>query len=121
MYEDASEEENEEFDGDTGEAFSEVSIIFSKSTELFQPRILRFRRRRRRGGALKDILSSAHRFIKDNRLISKGLRHLGHPKLAAASHSLGYGRRRLLRSRRRRYGGYGGNYFTTSQIAVPRF
>lgn len=84
-------------------------------------RLVEGRRRvyhRRRGGDLESILSGAHNFIKSNRLVSKGLRALGHPKLAAASHSLGYGKRRVRRVRR----GYGGaNYFSTEMLAVPKF
>jgi len=72
---------------------------------------------RRRGGSLRSILSSAHGFVKKHQLISKALTHLNHPKLASAASRLGYGRRRLVHSRRRG----GANYFTTSQIAVPRF
>jgi len=71
------------------------------------------RPRRRRGGDLKSILSSAHKFIKDKRIISSGLRHFA-PKsnLHKAAHSLGYGMMR-------HYGG--ANFFSTQQIARPRF
>ena len=73
--------------------------------------------RRRRGGALKDILSSAHKFIKDKILVSSALRHFA-PKsnLHKAAHVLGYGRRR----RTVRHRG-GANFFSTEQIAAPKF
>lgn len=76
--------------------------------------------RRRRvivGGSLRGVLSNLHSFVKKNQLISKGLNHYGHSKLASAASSLGYGRRRR---RVRRYRG-GANYFTTEQIAAPKF
>jgi hypothetical protein len=85
-------------------------------------------RRRRRGGAvnLRGLLSSAHGLVKKHQLASKLLGHLGHPKLASAASSLGYGRRRTVRRRtvrrrvvRRRRGG--ANFFSTDQIAMPRF
>ena len=67
--------------------------------------------RRRRGGSLRSLLSSAHSFIKSKRLVSGALNHFGHPKLASAASSLGYGRRRVG----------GANFFSTSMLAVPRF
>jgi len=75
---------------------------------------------RKRGGDLKGILSSAHKFIKDKRLVSSALRHFA-PKsnLHKAAHSLGYGRRRVGRPIHRHYGG--ANFFSTEQIAAPRF
>lgn len=74
----------------------------------------RRRYRRGRGGSLKSLLSSGHKFVKDNRLISKGLRHfLPNSNLHKAAHTLGYGRRS------RHYGG--ANFFSTEQIAMPRF
>jgi len=76
-------------------------------------------RRRRRGGDLRSALSSAHKFIKEKRLVSAALHHLGHKKLAAASHALGYGRRHRRRVVHRRRGG--ANFFTTEQLAVPKF
>lgn len=78
-------------------------------------RVYRRRRthRRRKGGNLKSLLSTAHKFIKDNRLISKGLRTFGHSKLAAASQALGYGRRRRAMG--------AGTMFASSQLAAPRF
>jgi len=77
-----------------------------------------YRRRRRVGGSLRSILSSAHGFVKKNQLASKLLGHLGHSKLASAASSLGYGRRRRRVHRRARGGA---NYFSTSQIAAPKF
>ncbi len=85
-------------------------------------------RRRRAGGSLRSILSNAHNFVKSNRLISKGLRtFLPNSNLHKAAHTLGYGRRRTVRRRvvrrrapiRRHRGG--ANFFSTEQIAVPRF
>ena len=50
---------------------------------------------RKRGGAnLRSLLSSAHKFIKDKKLVSSALSHFGHAKLASAASVLGYGRRR---------------------------
>ena len=66
-------------------------------------------RRRGRGGNLKSVLSNIHRFVKSNRLISKGLRHFApNSKLSSAAESLGYGRKR------------GGNMFSTDQFAAMR-
>ena len=87
---------------------------------------------RKRGGAnLRRLLSSAHKFIKDKKLVSSALWHFGHSKLASAASVLGYGRRRrrvgrpvkrrVVRRRvtvvhRRRHHG-GANFFSTEQIA----
>lgn len=60
---------------------------------------MRRRRVRRRGGSLRSVLSKVHGFGKSNQLVSKGLSHFGHPKLASVASSLGYGLRR-----RRPYG-----------------
>lgn len=66
--------------------------------------------RRRRGGDLRSTLSSIHKFVKDKRLISSGLRHfLPKSSLHKAAAALGYGRkrrrvRRVRRVRRRRGG-----------------
>jgi hypothetical protein len=81
------------------------------------------RRRRRRGGNLKSILSGAHKFIKDNRLISKGLRtFMPNSNLHKAAHTLGYGKRRRPRRHAVRMHHRGGaNFFTTEQIAAPKF
>ena len=71
--------------------------------------------RRGRGAGWRDIASKFHGFVKSNKLVSKGLDQFGHPKFAQAARSLGYGRRRAR-------GGAGyGTFFTTSQIAAPRF
>jgi hypothetical protein len=82
-------------------------------------------RKRRVGGSLRSILSSAHNFVKKHQLVSKGLSHFGHAKLASAASSLGYGRRRTVRRRapaRRMVRHRGGaNFFSTEQIAAPRF
>ncbi len=88
--------------------------------------------RRRRGGAinLRGLLSSAHKFIKDKKLVSSALSHFGHNKLSAGAAALGYGRRRRVgrpvkrrtvrkRTVRRHRGG--ANYFSTEQIAMPKF
>ncbi len=90
---------------------------------VIRPRIIRRRplvRRRVIGGSLRSMLSAAHGFIKKNQLVSKGLNHFGHSKLASAASSLGYGRRRRPARRTIRHRG-GANYFTESQIAVPKF
>lgn len=74
--------------------------------------------RRRRGGDIKSILSSAHKFVKDNRLISKGLRtFLPNSNLHKAAFSLGYGKRRRRVHRRRG----GANFFSTEMIAAPKW
>ena len=76
-------------------------------------------RRRRVGGSLRSAFASAHNFIKSNKLVSKGLSHFGQTKLASAANALGYGRRRRPVRRAVRHCG-GANYFTESQLAVPR-
>ena len=80
--------------------------------------VRRRRVRRRRGGSLRSIASSVHRFVRDKKLISGALDHFGHPKFASAARSFGYGRRRTRRVGRRMGGA---NYFSTEQIALPRF
>jgi hypothetical protein len=76
--------------------------------------------RRRRGGDLRSVLSSAHKFIKDKRLVSSALRHfMPNSNLHKAAHALGYGRRPVRQRAVRHYGG--ANFFSTEQIAVPRF
>lgn len=77
---------------------------------------MRKRRVRRQGGSLKSILSKVHGFVRANQLVSKGLTHFGHPKLASIASAAGYGRRRTVR---RRY--CGGANFSTNQISAPRF
>lgn len=51
---------------------------------------------------LRKYITLAHKFLKDTKLISKGLTHFGHHKLSAHASLLGYGKRRRLR------GGNGG-------------
>jgi len=67
---------------------------------------------RRRGRGLADILKKAHAYVKKERLVSRALRNFGHTKLANAAGALGYGRRRM-------HGG--ANFFTTEQIAAPKY
>lgn len=91
---------------------------------------------RRRGGALniRSMLSGAHGFVKKHQLASKLLSHLGHPKLAGIASSAGYGRKRVVRSRRvggavvrrrapvrRMVRHRGGANLSTEMIAAPRF
>lgn len=73
---------------------------------------------RRRGGSLRSVLSKVHNFVKSNQLVSKGLTHFGHPKLASIASAAGYGRRRPRRMIRHHGGA---NLLPTEQIAVPRF
>jgi hypothetical protein len=90
-------------------------------------------RRRRVGGNLRSLLtgprlksglSSAHRFIKDKRLISSALKHfMPDSNLHLAAQALGYGKggmhsQRMIRGPRRMGGA---NFFSTEQIAVPKF
>lgn len=76
--------------------------------------------RQRRGGALPS-LASVHKFVKDRRLVSHALRHfLPNSNLHKAAHTLGYGRRRTVIRRAVRHRG-GANFFSTEQIAVPKF
>lgn len=67
---------------------------------------------RNKGGAWGNWLSQGHNFIKSNQLISKGLSHFGHPKLAGIARAAGYGRRS---------GGGMLTYFTTDQPSAVRF
>lgn len=75
------------------------------------------KRVRKRGGAWRSLLSKGHNFIKANQLVSKGLAHFGHPKLASIASAAGYGRKRKTRKR----GGGMLNYFTTEQPSAVRF
>ena len=52
---------------------------------------VRRRRTKQRGRGLRDTLRKAHDFVKKRRIISGGLSHFGHPKLAKAARQLGYG------------------------------
>ncbi len=86
-------------------------------------RPVRRRTTRRRGGSLKSILSNVHKFVKDKRLISSGLKHfMPNSNLHKAAASLGYGRRRRPVRRRApvRHRG-GANFFSTEMIARPKF
>lgn len=68
------------------------------------------KRRTRTGGRaggsflskLKSIVGMAHRAVKSNALVSRGLNHFGYSKLGNAARALGYGRRRAAPRRRRR-------------------
>ena len=91
------------------------ALGYGRRRRVGRPRIRRrVVRRRRVGGSLRGILSAAHGFVKKHQLVSKGLNHFGHSRLAAAASSLGYGRRRRVRRHR------GGAMFTTEQIAMHR-
>ena len=69
-----------------------------------------------------------HGFVKNNQLVSKGLAHFGHSKLAGLASSAGYGKRRRTVRKRvvrrrapvRRHRG-GANFFSMNQLAAPRF
>ena len=91
-------------------------------------RMTRRRVVRRRGGAIniRGLLSKVHGFVKNNQLVSKGLAHFGHSKLAGLASSAGYGkRRRTVRKRvvRRRATvcRHRANFFSMNQLAAPRF
>jgi hypothetical protein len=73
----------------------------------------RVTRRRRVGGSLSSILSKAHKFIKEKKLVSSALKHFGHHKLSRAAATLGYGRKRRTRRRIRGNGFFDsiGNWF----------
>ncbi len=77
------------------------TLGYGRRRRVVRPRVRRVRylrprvRRRRVGGSLRSLLTSAHGFIKRNQLVSKGLNHFGHSKLASAASSLGYGRRHM--------------------------
>jgi hypothetical protein len=75
------------------------------------------RRRRIRGGDLKSILSSAHKFVKDKHLISSALKHFGHTKFAAAASKLGYGRQQSRRRRVYRHRRVGGSLASIASAA----
>ncbi len=79
--------------------------------------------RRRGGGFLSGIgnaLSKANDFAKKTQIISKAATALGHPNAAGFASSLGYGRRRRPVRRTVRHRG-GANFFSTNQIAAPKF
>lgn len=49
---------------------------------------------------LKKGLKAAHAYVKQQKLVSKGLKHFGHNKLASHAALLGYGRPKKRRTRR---------------------
>jgi len=89
------------------------SLGYGRKRRVGRPRV------RRAGGSLKSILSNVHKFVKSNQLVSKGLSHFGHKKLGAVAANLGYGKRRPARRAIRHRGG--ANFFSTEQLAAPRF
>ena len=90
-----------------------ATMGYGRKRRVGRPRV------RRAGGSLKSILSNVHRFVKSNQLVSKGLNHFGHNKLGAVASNLGYGKRRPARRAIRHCGG--ANFFSTEQLAAPRF
>ena len=90
-----------------------ATMGYGRKRRVGRPRV------RRAGGSLKSILSNVHRFVKSNQLVSKGLSHFGHKKLGAVASNLGYGKRRPVRRAIRHRGG--ANFFSTEQLAAPRF
>ena len=110
---------------------SSSALGYGRRRRVGRPRVTRvtmkrrpLTRRRRVGGSLRSILSSAHNFLKSNKLVSKGLSHFNHPKLASAASALGYGKRKspVRRTVRRTVRHCGGaNYFGTEMLAAPRF
>ena len=103
------------------------ALGYGRKRRVGRPRVRRvtirrrpLTRRRRVGGSLRSMLSAAHGFIKKNQLVSKGLSHFNHPKLASLASHAGYERRRRPVRRAVRHCG-GANYFSTEQIAVPRY
>ena len=89
------------------------TLGYGRKRRVGRPRV------RRAGGSLKSILSNVHKFVKSNQLVSKGLSHFKHPKLASIAAHAGYGRRRTRRRVIRHRGG--ANFFSTEQLAAPRF
>ena len=104
--------------GGIASAINKGSSALGYGRRHYRRRVVRRRPLRPRaiGGSLRSMLSAAHGFIKKNQLVSPGLSHFGHSKLASAASSLGYDRRRRRPVRRHR----GGAFFTTEQIAMPR-
>ena len=90
-----------------------ATMGYGRKRRVGRPRV------RRAGGSLKSILSNVQKFVKSNQLVSKGLTHLNHPKLASVAANLGYGKRRPARRAIRHRGG--ANFFSTEQLAAPRF
>lgn len=81
--------------------------------------------RRRHGAGFLDALKRAHSFVKSNKIISNvgsALAKANVPyagQIASTAAKLGYGRRRRVVRRIRHHGG--ANFFSTEQIAAPRF
>ena len=122
--------------GSTGLPFAGIANTIGNTAEKLGYGVCRRRKRvvrRKKGGAinLRDLLSSAHKFIKDKKLVSSALSHFGYNKLSAGTQALGYGRRRVGRPKRTvkrrvvrrvaRRGRGGANFFSTEQIAAPKF
>ncbi len=85
-------------------------VVRRRPAGMGRRRVGRPRVPRRRGGFnLRGALSAAHGLVKKHQLASKALSALGHPKLASAASSLGYGRRRRAAPRRRRGMGFFSN------------
>ena len=98
------------------------SLGYGRRRMVGRPRVTR---KRKVGGAnLRSLLSSAHKFVKDKKLILSALSNFGHHKLSSAVSNLGYGKkRRVARKRvvRRGRGAGNQNFFSTQQLAVPKF
>ena len=61
-------------------------------------------KKRKSGGSLRSMITSAHNFLKKHKVISTTLGQLGHPKFSSAASSLGYGKKRKT-VRKRKQGG----------------
>lgn len=66
-------------------------------------RVRRTRRKAKGGINWRSLLSKAHRYAKDNKLASRGLRALNFNKAADIASILGYGKSASVGGRRRRY------------------
>ena len=66
----------------------------------------RVTRRKRSTQKGRGIVGDIHNFVKDNQLLSKGIRALGHPEIADVADKAGYGRKKPA-SRRRTLKGCG--------------
>ena len=60
-------------------------------------------RRRMRGGSVSGVLSGVHDFVKENQLLSKGLKALGQDGISNIAAKVGYGRKKRT-SRRKQTG-----------------
>ena len=100
------------------------ALGYGQKRRVGRPRVRRVTVRRRpltrQRRSLRSMLSAAHSFIKKNQLVSKGLSHFNHPKLASLASHAGYGRRRRPVRRAARHCG-GANFFSTEPIPVPRY